>query len=133
MFYEQIDGRPPLHLRVLLPVPLRTVGEKSHVGDEARCLYEGGYLIKRVTQVDPTRLYAFDVIEQTLDVGGGMKLFGGQYTLEERGPRRTDVRLETRYESTRRPRWLWRPIEAAVCHAFHRHILRSMRDGVEAN
>ena len=42
MFYEQIDETPPLPLRLLLPVPTRTEGRKSEVGDEARCIYQGG-------------------------------------------------------------------------------------------
>ena len=83
MFYEQLDQRPPLHLSLLLPVPIRTIGDKSHVGDEARCLYEGGHLIKRITAVDPGRVYAFDVIEQSLPVGGGMTLVGGEYRLDD--------------------------------------------------
>ncbi len=29
MFYEQIEERPPLHLRLLLPRPIRTEGRKS--------------------------------------------------------------------------------------------------------
>jgi len=133
MFYEQLDERPPLHLRLLLPVPIRTVGDKSHVGDEARCVYEGGHLIKRITAVDDRRRYAFEIVEQALRVGGGMKLSGGEYLLDERSPGTTDVSLATHYESQKRPRWLWQPIEAAVCHAFHRHILRAMRRSVEAS
>ena len=27
VFYEELGGRPPLHLRLLLPVPIRTVGK----------------------------------------------------------------------------------------------------------
>ncbi len=127
MFYEQIEARPPLHLRLLLPVPIRTEGRKSEVGDEARCLYEGGHLIKRVTQVEPGKRYAFVVAEQALDVRGGLKLSGGEYTLHPLGRGRTEVTLATRYSSPKRPRWLWRPIEAVVCHWFHRHILRAMR------
>ncbi len=132
MFYEQLDQRPPLHLRLLLPVPIRTIGEKSHVGDEARCLYEGGHLIKRITAVEPGRVYAFDVIEQSLPVGGGMRLVGGEYRLDEQQSGVTVMTLSTRYVSARRPRWLWRSIEAAVCHSFHRHILRAIRRNVEA-
>ncbi len=132
MFYEQLDGRPPFHLRLLLPVPIRTIGDKSHVGDEARCVYEGGHLIKRITQIDRGRIYAFEVVEQALEVGGGMKLLGGEYRLDEITPGTTEVTLSTRYTSTKRPRWLWRPIEAAVCHSFHRHILRTMRRDVES-
>lgn len=132
MFYEQLDQRPPLHLRMLLPVPIKTIGDKSHVGDEARCLYEGGHLIKRVTEIEPNKRYAFEVTEQELELGGGMRLSGGEYTLEESAPGATEVKLSTRYQSPRRPRWLWQPIEAAVCHSFHRHILRAMRRSVEA-
>jgi hypothetical protein len=131
MFYEQLDQRPPLLLRWLLPVPIRTVGDKSRVGDEVRCLYEGGYLIKRITTVEPGRVYAFDVIEQALAVGG-LQLGGGEYRLADGPAGDTVMTLSTRYASSRRPRWLWRPIEAAVCHAFHRHILRAVRRSVEA-
>lgn len=130
MFYEQIDVPPPLYLRLLLPAPIATLGDKSRVGDEARCLYEGGHLIKRVTGIDRERLYVFSVVEQTVVVGGGMRLSGGHYALRALDDGRTEVTVETRYASHKRPRWLWQPIEHAVCHAFHRHILRAMRDSV---
>ncbi|HET7504738.1 MAG TPA: hypothetical protein VFK02_27135 [Kofleriaceae bacterium] len=132
MFYEQIDERPPLHLRLLLPVPIATEGRKSEVGDEVRCRYEGGHLIKRVTHIDPALRYAFEITEQALVVGGGMKLSGGEYTLREVAAERTQLSIATHYVSSRRPRWLWLPVERWVCHSFHRHILRAMRRGVEA-
>lgn len=127
MFYEQIEERPPLHLRLLLPVPTGTEGRKSEVGDEARCVYEGGHLIKRVTRIEVGRHYGFEIVEQALEVGRGIKLSGGGYTLREIEAGRTEVTLATRYVSPRRPRWLWQPIEAAVCHTLHRHILGAMR------
>ena len=132
LFYEQIDERPPLHLRLLLPVPVRTEGRKSAVGDEARCIYEGGHLVKRVTAVEPGRRYAFAVVEQALAVGGGIRLAGGEYALRALAGGGTEVETATRYTSPRRPRWLWRRVEAFVCHAFHRHILRAMRRVAEA-
>ena len=131
MFYEQVESRPPLVLRLLLPVPIRTVGRKSVVGDEARCLYGSGHLVKRVTEVVPGRLYAFAVVEQALAIGG-LRLLGGQYALCERSPASTEVTLLTHYASPRRPAWLWRGIEALVCHAFHRHILRAMRKSLRS-
>lgn len=130
MFYEQLDERPPFYLRWLLPVPIRTEGKKSEVGDEALCLYEGGHLIKRVTQIEPNRLYAFSVTEQQLEVGR-MQLSNGSYELRPRPDGGTDLIAMTRYVSHRRPRWLWRGIEAQVCHLFHRHILRSMRSKID--
>ena len=126
IFYEQIDEPPPLDLRLLLPVPKGTQGRKSEVGDEAKCLYQGGHLVKRVTHIEPGRHYGFEVVEQDLQVGGGIRLAGGAYTLREI-PGGTEVTLATRYASPRRPRWLWRRIEAAVCHRLHRHILGAMR------
>ena len=132
MFYEEIDEPPPLHLRWLLPAPIRTEGRKSEVGDTATCLYEGGNLIKRVTQIERGRLYGFEVTAQSLSLGGHMQLSGGAYTLREIDDGSTEVALTTRYVGGRRPAWLWRPIERAVGHMFHRHILRAMRRAAES-
>jgi hypothetical protein len=133
LFYEQIEERPPLHLRLLLPVPTGTQGPKAKVGDEAKCSYERGHLLKRVTQVDPGRHYGFEVAEQNLDVGRGLALAGGCYTLRELPGGATEVAVTTRYVSHRRPAWLWERIEATVCHMFHRHLLSVMRRKIEAD
>jgi len=127
IYYEQIAERSPLLLRLLLPQPIRTEGRKWAVGDEIRCLYESGHLIKRVTKIETGLHYGFEVVEQDLALGRGIRLLGGSYTLRRLGDRHTEVALETRYVSPRRPHWLSRPIEAAVCHAFHRYMLRTMR------
>lgn len=125
MFYEEVPSRPPLVLRLLLPAPLGAKGRRSTVGDETRCLYRGGHLLKRVTRADEPSHYAFKVIEQTL-LFGGIRLSGGSYTLRETADRATRVEVETRYHATRRPRSLWRRVEAAVCHRFHDYILASI-------
>jgi len=132
MFYEEIEVPPPLLLRLLLPTPIRTEGSKRAVGDVALCLYEGGYLRKRVTHIDPCRYYGFEVVEQHLAVGSGLLLTGGCYTLRALPSRGTEVAVTTRYLSRRRPDCLWQPIEAAVCHMFHRHLLKSMRRKIES-
>jgi hypothetical protein len=132
MFYEQITRRPPLHLRLLLPVPVRAEGRQSAVGDVTRCVYREGHLLKRVTEIVPWRLCRFEVLEQELPIAGEIRLASGSYTLHELADRSTRVELETRYVSLRYPRWLWGPIEIAVCHAFHRHILGAMRRAVES-
>ena len=130
MFYEQLEEQPPLLLRLLLPVPIRTEGRKTEVGDEAMCLYEGGHLVKRITGVESGVHYGFAVVEQALPVGGGMRLNSGWYRLHPQPDGTTEVETGTRYLSPRRPRWLFRPIETAVCHMFHRHILSAMRRGL---
>jgi hypothetical protein len=131
LFYEEVKERPPLHLRLLLPVPIRTDGDKKRVGGEAICLYEGGHLLKRTTRIEEGVLYEFEVAEQALAVGGTMRLSGGRYMLREVAPGKTEVSVETRYTSTRRPRWFWRPLERFVCHMFHRFLLRSMQRKAE--
>lgn len=132
MFYEQIPLPPPLHLRLLLPAPMRAEGRWSAVGDETKCVYDKGHLLKRVTRIDPWRHYGFDVVEQKLAIGNGIRLTGGSYTLLALPDGSTRIGLETRYVSSVRPRWLGRRIEAAVCHAFHRHILGAMRRELES-
>jgi len=132
LFYEQIQERPPLYLRLLLPVPVRTEGTKSQVGDDVKCVYECGDLIKRITRIDTTRHYEFEVIEQNLKLGGGLALIGGGYTLRSLAGRGTEVGITTRYVSAMRPGWLWRPIEATACHMFHRHLLSAMRREIES-
>ena len=132
LFYEEIGGRPPTHLRLLLPVPIRTEGKVSEVGGEAMCLYEGGHLLKRVTRIERGHFYEFEVAEQSLSVGGGMRLSGGRYTLRELPDGQTEVAVETRYLSTKWPRWFWRPLERLVCHWFHRYLLGSMRRTIES-
>ena len=127
MFYEEIGERPPFYLRLLLPVPIRTEGKTSKVGNEAKCLYEGGHLLKRTTTIETDQLYEFEVVEQSLVIGGGLRLSGGRYSLRALPDGRTEVSVETRYLSNRRPRWLWRPLETMVCHWFHRYLLASMR------
>jgi hypothetical protein len=132
MFYEQLCRRPPLLLRLLLPAATRAEGRKSAVGDQTRCLYEQGHLVKRITSVDPARHCLFEITEQRLRIAGGIRLSGGGYALSRLPDGSTRVELETRYVSPWRPRWLCRPIEAAVCHAFHRHILGAMRRAVDS-
>jgi hypothetical protein len=132
MFYEQIPSRPPVHLRLLLPAPMRAEGRRAAIGDETRCVYDKGHLLKRVTRIDPWRHYGFDVVEQELSIPGGILLTGGSYTLFELPDGSTRIELETRCVGSVRPRWLWRRIEAAFCHEFHRHILGAMRSEVES-
>ncbi len=131
MFYEQIEDLPPLHLRLLLPLPIRTDGSKLTVDGQARCLYEGGHLLKRVTRIEPSRLYEFAVVEQQLALPRGVLLCGGSYMLRELPGSRTELAVTTRYVSERGPRWLWRPVEAIICHLFHRHLLSAIQKKAE--
>jgi len=129
MFYEQIDERSPLCLRLLLPVPVRTEGRKLEAGKEVRCVYENGHLRKRITRANRGQSLAFTITEQNIALHK-IKLLGGSYVL--RGINgETEVALKTEYTSNNQPRWLWISIETFVCHTFHRHILNAIRRKME--
>ena len=132
MFYEQIDERPPLHLRLLLPLRADPDRElEVEVGDEVRCWYKGGHLLKRITQIDMGRHYGFEAVEQSLAVGGGWYCRAvATRSMGSRAAHRGHG--HDPHMSIRRPGWLWKPIEAAVCHMFHRHLLAAMRRKVES-
>lgn len=131
LFFEQVPGPPPFFLARLLPSPERVEGCRSRAGEETRCVYAQGYLVKRITAAIPHRLLAFDVIEQALEIGRGIRLEGGSYRLVEmKGA--TRVTLETRYRAPDRWRVFWRPFDAAVAHAFHRHLIAALRHGLQS-
>ncbi len=132
VFYEQIRERPPLLLRLLLPTPLGTEGGKFQLGEQVRCFYSRGHLVKALTHIDPGHKLAFRVIEQKIVFGGGIKLVGGHYTLQELPNGSTQVILTTEYYGVRQPRCFWKRVEASVCHVFHRFILRQMRNHLGA-
>jgi hypothetical protein len=129
MFYEEIATARPFFLRRLLPTPIGTEGCKYQVGGEVKCRYQGGHLVKRVTQVVREHNYVFEIIEQNLALGG-IRLLGGDYTLRKLSKDHTRVALATRYASANYPRWLFGRVEAAVCHSFHKYILSAMRSNL---
>jgi Polyketide cyclase / dehydrase and lipid transport len=126
MFYEEVPGRPPLLLRVLLPWPVRTEGEKTRAGTTVRCIYRGGVVVKRITAVEPPHRMQFEVIEQRLGIEGCISVLGGRYEIRRRGGG-AEVVLTTNYRSFLRPRSLWRPVEKFLAGRLHRHILGGMR------
>jgi hypothetical protein len=126
LLYEEVLVRPPFLLRVLLPYPVRTEGEKTCVGAAVQCTYKGGHLIKRIGVVEPPHVLQFDVVEQHLGIEACITTLGGSYELRSRGGQ-TEVVLTTNYRGHLRPRSLWRPLERILTHKLHRHILNGMR------
>lgn len=119
--YEEVRERPAWWLRLLIPQPVGTEGDKTVPGALVRCQYETGSLMKRITRVEPPGALEFDVIDQKIGLESKIVALGGGYRIE-----RGELVLETRYVSSLRPRWLWRRVEAVVAHAFHRHILKGI-------
>lgn len=122
-FYEDLEGPPPTLLRIALPRPIRTEGPPPAVGVEKRCVYEGGYILKRITTLQPGVLYEFRVTEQVNVEDRAVTLLGGSIRLAPAGPGRTRVTLTTRYRPKLAARLLWRPYEYAVVHTLHDHVL----------
>ena len=126
MFYEDVPRRPWLLLRLFLPRPVRSEGNKQQVGCLVRCTYDRGHLIKRITAVEPARLLRFEVVEQHLGIESSVQTRDGSYQL--RGiPGGTEVVLTTRYRGLLWPRFLWRPLERYLGRCLHHHILFGMR------
>lgn len=130
-FYEDVPGTPPWILRVFVPRPVRTEGSKSVAGSLVQCTYEGGDLVKRITEVDAPNRVAFEVLEQRLGIEAAITMVGGSYELRAVAGG-TEVVLTTRYHGHVRPRWLARPFERHLAHRLHRHILEGMRPVVAA-
>jgi len=122
LFYEEVPGRASLLLRLLLPSPLRSEGDKARVGASVHCIYRGGYLVKRITRVDAPRLLQFEVTEQHLGIERCVRALRGSYEIRSCGEG-AEVALTTCYHACLRPRWLWRALEKILAGRLHRHIL----------
>jgi hypothetical protein len=128
MFYEDVPGRPWPMLRLVLPRPIRSEGDKRSVGAIIRCTYDRGHLIKRITAVEAPRHLGFEVMEQRLGIESRVRACQGTYDLRAAAEGGTEVVLTTYYAGHLRPRALWRAMERYVCHRVHLHILMGMRE-----
>jgi hypothetical protein len=127
MFYEEVEHEAPWLLKLSLPRPVRSHGSKGNVGDVVRCEYERGYIVKRITEVEPGRRLAFEVLEQKLFKERDLMLQDGSFEITPRDDGRLDLVLTTRYERRLAPRWLWETTEHQVLHTLHGHVLEGMR------
>lgn len=126
LFYEEVPGTAPWHLRQFLPAPVRTEGDKRTVGAVIHCTYDRASLIKQITHIEPARLMRFDVLEQRLGVEHAVTMGEGSYEIRSSGSG-SEVVLSTHYRGHMRPRWLVRWLEHHLAHELHRFILAGMR------
>jgi hypothetical protein len=131
LFYEEVPRRPGSLLKLLLPLPVSTRGEKTRVGATIACNYENGYLEKEITGADAPGSLRFRVRLQRLGIEDSIVTTDGSYEIKPTADGGSRVALTTRYVGHLRPRWLWRPIERALAHRVHRHILEGMRPMLE--
>ena len=132
-FYEHIAIRPSWLLRTVLPVPVRTTGAYSAVGNVSRCLYsDGGYLTKQIRRIEAGQRIDFDIIEQTIRYAGKIALKGGTIRIEPSDDGTCSVEMTTHYE-------LQSPLLSAVrffidrvVGTMHRIVIRDMRERLGA-
>ena len=122
MFYEELPGKPPFLLRVLLSEPIRTEGDKTRMGQLIRCEYGGGDLVKRITTVRSPHSLQFEIIAQRLGIEDSVRAVNGSYEINRSGDG-SEVILITNYRAYLHPRYLWRPLEALLVGQLHNHIL----------
>jgi hypothetical protein len=130
-FYEEVPSRPGALLRIALPAPVRSEGEKTRAGGTVRCVYEGGYVFKRTTVAHPPDVLRFEVTEQRLGLERCLSLGDGVYEIRA-VPSGSEVALTTQYRGHLRPRALFRRLERRLAHEIHGHILAGMRTALEA-
>ncbi len=130
-FYDRMTHAQPWLMRINAPQPVQTTGAMNAPGDEQLCLYERGFVRKRLTAVDPERRLAFDVTQQQLHFEHDVRLVGGSFDLEPASGGRTRVTLTTAYEPLCRPRFCWAPIERWVVGSLHAYLLEGI--ALEAN
>lgn len=130
-FYEEVPSRPGALLRIGLPAPVRSEGDKLKVGGTVRCVYEGGHVLKRTTSTEAPNVLRFEVLEQRLGLERCLSLGDGVYEIRA-VPGGSEVALTTRYRGHLRPRFLFRPLEQRLTHEIHGHILSGMRAALDA-
>lgn len=127
VFYEEVKHRPPLILRIGLAHPLFATGSSRRVGDVKTCVYNKGWITKRVTEAAPGKRLAFEVISQSIGYERDVQLTGGSFEFRDLGFERTEVRLSTSYRPLLSPRFAWRPFEGIAVHTLHRHVIEGIR------
>lgn len=127
-FYEHIATPPSLLLRTVLPVPQRTTGAYSAVGDVSRCMYsDGGYLTKKIARIVTGQRIDFDVIEQSIRYANSILLKGGTIQIQSNERGTCSVHMLTRYEVRGAARFIPRVFINYVVSAMHRIVIRDMQ------
>lgn len=112
-----LDGRAPLWMRALLPVPREIRGGGADPGAERRVIFDNGTLLARVVSAEAPR--RFEVALSIEDAGSEffdhwIVLERSTFTFEPLPDGRTAFTHTTTYRPRHAPRWYFAPIERAL-------------------
>ncbi|MBU6413171.1 MAG: SRPBCC family protein [Planctomycetes bacterium] len=122
MYYEEVTHPPPWILRVGLARPTATEGWSRKVGETKKCLYNKGWITKRVTGVETNRTLTFDVIEQNIGYERDVRLTGGSFELEPMAGGGTRLVMKTAYRPLLGPRFGWAWAEHLAVGILHEYV-----------
>lgn len=122
MYYEEVTHPPPWILRIGLARPTATEGFSRRIGETKKCLYNKGWITKRVTAVDPNRALRFDVIEQHIGYERDVMLTHGTFELAALEGGKTRLTLSTTYRPLLGPRFAWAPAEHLAVRILHEYV-----------
>lgn len=130
-FYEHVNKKPPMVLRIVLPVPREVEGRHAEVGDLCRCRYsDGGHLTKRMTRVVDGERIEFEIVEQSIRWQNAIKLRGGYIEVDEYAPGVCAVTMLTYFETrTHAASYLCCPIKRIIKY-MHRFVMEDLRTQV---
>ncbi len=129
MFYEDTGEEAPFLFAIGFPKPIKTIGSRNKVGDITTCVYNKGYLIKKITKINNMsykKLLQFSVLEQKNIEDRSIQLIGGSVNAVSISSKQTSVHYKTTYQPKLTPRWVWRPFEVATVNALHKHITQKV-------
>ncbi len=133
-FYEEVEGTPTWFLRMVLPLPLRTVGDHKTVGTICRCEYsEGQHILKKITASVENDLLAFDVVETTERFARHIRLKGGTIRVAPTPQGGAVVTMVTDYEPNRGVGMLRSALIFCAIRAMHRFVIRDMAAAIRAD
>jgi uncharacterized protein YndB with AHSA1/START domain len=122
MYYEEVTHPPPWILRVGLARPTATQGWSRKVGETRKCLYNKGWITKRVTQVTSNHSLHFDIVEQHIGYERDVRLTGGSFVLSPTSDGATLLTMTTHYQPLLGPRWGWAWAEHLAVGILHEYV-----------
>ena len=127
-FYEHVNKKPNLFLRLSLPTPQEVEGRHDKVGDTCRCKYsDGGYLTKRITRIIDNHRIEFEVIEQSIRYQNTIKLLGGIIEIQETGENKCIINMTTYFDSQVSFSSFANLFIRRGIKAMHRFVIRDMK------